>query len=88
MNLAGRSTLVTATLSAMPVYISMAVCLSPWAIERIDKCRRAFLWTGSNAVAGGKCKVAWRLVRIPKELGGLGIVDLRRLGIALRLRWE
>jgi len=32
--------------------------------------------------------VAWRMVSIPKELGGLGIIDLRRLGVALRLRWE
>ncbi|XP_066371097.1 uncharacterized protein [Miscanthus floridulus] len=28
------------------------------------------------------------MVSIPKVLGGLGIVELRRLGIALRLRWE
>jgi hypothetical protein len=28
------------------------------------------------------------MVTIPRELGGLGIVDLRRLGIALHLRWE
>lgn len=88
MNLAGRSTLVAATLSAIPVYVSMAMCLSPWAIECIDRCRRAFLWTGGPSVAGGQCKVAWRLVCAPKELGGLGLIDLRRLGVALRLRWE
>jgi hypothetical protein len=32
--------------------------------------------------------VAWRSVCLPKELGGLGVVELRRLGVALRLRWE
>jgi hypothetical protein len=88
LNLAGRATLVSATLSAIPVYISIAVCLSSWALGCIDRSRRAFLWTGAQTVAGGKCRVAWRMVSIPKELGGLGIIDLRRLGIALRLRWE
>jgi hypothetical protein len=88
LNMAGRSTLVAATLSAIPIYISIVLCLSPWAIDCIDQCRRAFLWAGAQSVAGGKCRVAWHVVTIPKELGGLDIVDLRRLGIALRLRWE
>jgi hypothetical protein len=88
LNLAGRATLVSATLSAIPVYISIVVCLSPWAIDCIDRSCRAFLWAGAQFVAGGKCRVAWRTVSIPKELGGLGIIDLRRLGVALRLRWE
>lgn len=58
MNLAGRCTLVSATLSAIPVYTSMAICLSSWAIQCIDRCRRGFLWAGCQSVAGGKCKVA------------------------------
>lgn len=37
---------------------------------------------------GGKCKVAWPSVCRPTELGGLGILDLRFFGFALRLRWE
>jgi len=32
--------------------------------------------------------VAWKMVCKPRELGGLGVVDLRRAGIALRARWE
>ena len=38
-------------------------------------------------MAGGKCKVAWVKVCRPRELGGLGISDLRRVGVALRVRW-
>lgn len=35
----------------------------------------------------GSCRIAWPTVCRPRELGGLGLVDLRRFGIALRLRW-
>jgi hypothetical protein len=85
---AGRKTLVQTTLSAIPVHVSICCTLSPWAIGEIDKRRRAFLWAGTEAVAGGKCMVAWPVVCSPKDLGGLGLPDLRILGFALRLRWE
>ena len=32
--------------------------------------------------------MAWETVCRPKELGGLGVADLRRVGITLRVRWE
>jgi hypothetical protein len=88
MNTAGRTTLVQSTLSAIPVHLSIAICLSPWAIQRIDKLRRAFIWTGSDSVSAGKCRVVWEIVCRPKELGGLGVIDLRRFGMALGLRWD
>jgi hypothetical protein len=50
LNAAGRAVLVQATLSAIPVHLSIAVCLSSWAIEWIDKLRRAFIWCGSSSV--------------------------------------
>jgi hypothetical protein len=87
LNVAGRTTLVKATLSAIPVHTSIAICLSPWAINAIDKLHRAFIWAGTDAMAGGKCKVAWPVVTRPRDLGGLGISDLRRTGITLRVRW-
>ena len=88
MNTVGRVALTQATLSAIPVHLSIAVCLSPWAVDRIDKLRRLFIWTGSTTVGAGMCRVAWEVVCRPKELGGLGIIDLRRFGLALRMRRE
>jgi len=88
LNDAGRTVLTKVTLSAVPVHFSIACCLSQWAIRQIDKRRRAFLWAGKDSVAGGRCKVAWVNVCKPPELGGLGVLDLRFFGFALRLRWE
>ena len=84
---AGRAVLVKSKLSAIPVHTAMAVALSPWALKCIDKRRRAFLWSGTEEVAGGKCLLAWPGVCRPAELGGLGIMDLKLFGYALRMRW-
>ena len=81
-------TLVCATLSAIPVHLSILVCLSPWALENIDRRRRAFLWFGGETVVAGKCRVAWTVACRPRDLGGLGIIDLRRAGVAFQVRWE
>ena len=72
LNVAGRMTLTRATLSAIPVHVSITCSLSAWAIRQIDRRRRAFLWSGTDAVAGGSCKVAWPVVCTPKCYGGLG----------------
>lgn len=86
LNVAGRMALVKATLSAIPIHMAIALCLSPWALEQIDKRRRAFIWCGEQTISAGKCKVAWKTVCKPRDLGGLGVVDLWRAGVALRAR--
>jgi len=87
LNIADRTALVKSTLSAIPVHTAMAVCLSQWALGRIDKIRRGFIWTGTASASGGRCRVAWPVVCRPTELGGLGVADLQRAGMALCLRW-
>jgi hypothetical protein len=42
---------------------------------------------GTDIVQNGKCLVAWPRVQRPLHLGGLGISDLKLMGIALRARW-
>jgi hypothetical protein len=42
---------------------------------------------GYDEVQGGKCLLAWKKVQRPLGLGGLGILDLRLFGSALRIRW-
>jgi hypothetical protein len=48
---------------------------------------RGFFWEGKAAANGGNCHVNWQTVCRPACYGGLGIRDLERTGLALRLRW-
>jgi hypothetical protein len=58
LNVAGRTALVKAAMFAIPTHMSIVLCLSPRAIESIDRLRHAFIWCGSDKVTGEKCKVA------------------------------
>lgn len=55
--------------------------------DAIDKIRKRFLWAGDKELTGGKCKVNWIWTTLPKEYGGLGILDLQRFARALRVCW-
>lgn len=87
MTKAGRTVLVKVKLSAIPIHTTIAVALSKWAIDCIDKRRRAFLWSGTDSASGGQCLLAWPKGRRPVDLGGLGVPNLQIVGYSLRLRW-
>jgi hypothetical protein len=69
----------------MLVYTTISVELPPWLTKALNKIMWAFLQSGTEVVQGGKCVVAWCKVQRPLSLGGLGIKDIRLLGLYLRL---
>ena len=71
----------------MPIYLLTALKVPKKFISELDKSQGRFLWAGNQDFHGGKCKVNWSKTCLPAELGGLGILELERLGRALRLRW-
>jgi hypothetical protein len=74
-------------LTAIPIYLLVALKVPKWFIRAIDKIRRGFLWKGRKDANGGSCLVAWEKVMRPIDLGGLGIHNLEVLGWALQMRW-
>ena len=87
LNRAGRAILVQHVLTAMLLYVATALDLPPWYLKAIDQIRRNFLWRGRKEANGGHFLLAWPKVCMPKELGGLGILDLQCFSLALRVRW-
>ena len=86
LNRAGRLTLVQSVLSSMPTYHSTIFSLAVWARKQIDKIRHSFLWKGDDNANDGHCMVNWPTVSKPKDMGGLGVIDLDKFGRALRVR--
>ena len=87
LNRAGRATYVQSVLTSVLIYFATALELPPWCLKAVDKIRRNFLWRGRKETNGGHCLIAWPKVSRPKELGGLGNLDLQKFGWALRVRW-
>lgn len=85
--MAGRRELVRSVITSQSVYLMTVVKPPKKFIREIDKLRRRFLWAGDGELTGGKCKVAWPIVCLPTENGGLRIKDLDCFSKALRLRW-
>jgi hypothetical protein len=59
-----------------------------WFIKKIDRIRRNFLWAGDEIASGAKCMVNWKQICAPKDVGGLGIKNLKLFSRALRLCWN
>ena len=83
----GRLILVQSVLSAIAIFHLLSLEPPAWFFKAIDKIRHAFLWNGTEVVEGGKCLVNWPMVCQPKDIGGLGILDLEILSKAFRVRW-
>jgi hypothetical protein len=87
MTRAGRTIQVQFVLTATIIYHAMALDMPNWMHKEIDKIRRSYLWRGRKEAKGGHCLVAWPKVTRPKERG-VGIADLKVLGMALRVKWK
>jgi hypothetical protein len=62
LNKAGRLALVNSVLSSDVLHHMTVFSLSKWAIKRIDKIRRQFLWRGAEEQRHGHCLVNWKRV--------------------------
>jgi hypothetical protein len=88
LNKSGRFTLVNSVLSSVVLYHMIMFPLFKWAIKKIDKIRRGFLWHCSDDVRRGNCPINWKRVQRPKKLGGHSVLELQNFNRALKIRWQ
>jgi hypothetical protein len=87
MTKTGRLALIKSVLQAIPLH-QLLVLNSPKRVFRLlERIERGFFWAGRADANGGNCHVNWQRVARPIEMGGLGVRDLERSSLALRLRW-
>ena len=86
LSYAGRLTLLKACLASIPIYLMSIIKFPRWAIDMINSHMARFLW--NNSEEKHRYHLAhWQLVAQKKELGGLGIPDLRNLNLSLLSSW-
>lgn len=79
--------MVRSVLSALPVYFMTCFRLLQWVIKRIDSIRRGFLWGRNQGSPKGMSLINWDTVCMPREFGGMGLLDINLQNISLLLRW-
>jgi hypothetical protein len=88
LNRKGRLTLINSVLTSTLTYFLMVFDPPSWFIKKIDRITRNFLWAGDEIASGAKCMVNWKQICAPKDVGGLGIKNLKLFSRALRLCWN
>jgi hypothetical protein len=78
--------LVNSCLSSIPTYMMGFYRLTDGQHEELDSIRGKFFWQG-----GGKAfkyhMVSWKSITVPRDFGGLGIINTRRMNDCLLVKW-
>jgi hypothetical protein len=80
----GRLALVKSVFGAIPIHQFLVLAPPKKILKLMEKIEGAFLWEDRAAANGGSCHVNWRKVSRPTSLGGLGVQNLERIGLALQ----
>jgi hypothetical protein len=78
-----RLVLIKTVMMARPIHHIMVEGPPAWLVEEINKHLRSFFWVGKKVAISGNCLVAWDSICKPICFGGLGVKNLRLLGLAL-----
>ncbi|GJV83921.1 putative RNA-directed DNA polymerase, eukaryota, reverse transcriptase zinc-binding domain protein [Tanacetum coccineum] len=82
LSIAGRLQLVNSVIGSLHVFWASVFMLPTRILLDIEQIMRGFLWCNGK-LRSGKAKVAWEVVCLPKDEGGLGIRRLDTFNKAL-----
>jgi hypothetical protein len=86
LSIGGRIVLINSVLSSTPLYMLSLYKMPVKIRKKLDRIRCQFLWQGTST----KKKFAlikWSKICMPRQFGGLGILDLHCMNISLLLKW-
>jgi hypothetical protein len=86
MSSAARLTLIDACLSNLPIHAMGLFLFAAGVHVGFDKHKSKFFWEGQ----GTKKKyhlIKWAEICKPKDQGGLGVLDTRKMNLALMVKW-
>ena len=78
--------LIQSVLASMPIYYMSIFKIPGRVADLLEKMMRAFLWD-IRENGKGRSLVAWDLVVRSKEIGGLGLGNLKKNNLALVGKW-
>ena len=90
LNLAGKVILIKAVLNSYLLYQCSMILAPVKTISQIEGMLRSFLWQGGANGSKKFALVKWKIVKLPKQEGGLQIRDLRAQNLAMgsKLLWS
>jgi hypothetical protein len=86
LSYSGRLEMINSTIIPITTYAMCTIKLPKGVIDSIDRARKQCLWRGNDTEKKGGNLVAWQTVMMPKEKGGLGVINLRLQNGALLLK--
>jgi hypothetical protein len=86
LSLGGRLVLINSSLTNVPLYMLSMYKSPKCVLKKMDIFRKILLWQGGHNHK--KYHLAeWNLVCSPKNMGGLGVLDLQKMNEALLAKW-
>ena len=86
LSIGGRYTLVNSVLTAIPMFMMSLYRMPVTVRKKLDRIRMRFFWQGTS-LKKKYAMVSWKQICLPKNSGGLGILDLDVMNISLLLKW-
>jgi hypothetical protein len=86
LSYSGRLEMINSAMTPITTYAMCTLKLPKGVIKNIDRARKQCLWRGNSAKKKGGNLVAWPTVQLPKEKGGLGIINLHLQNDALLMK--